>query len=315
MRLILVLFLWLFLFILNHKYKLKINSCKKEIRIEEDKYKNCYISEENKKLKVMHIVITRFLLKTPNFSIYFNKLILTEKYIQNGIRVLKKYLIPSLENQICKNFTWVLMVGDQVNSTYVTSLIGFNFKFKSVIIYYKDFENYINDISKNLDVLISTRIDYDDIIYNDAVNDVRKSIDINKPLLLYGYKRGYVYLEKENIYFEVNINYKNNGALAIFLSLITVLNKVNKTLTIFNIGDHRYMRNTLLKNYKKYGLNELNYEPVIFDERESKYVYVRQNYSHSFGNRYKFRGKKVIFDLDKFYGKKDKFKKKININN
>ena len=44
----------------------------------------------------------------------------------------------------------------------------------------KDFKNYVRNKSKGHDVLITTRIDYDDIIYYDAVNDVRKIILIIK---------------------------------------------------------------------------------------------------------------------------------------
>ena len=107
----------------------------------------------------------------------FQKKIFKEYYILNGIRVMKKYLFPSLENQSCQNFTWILMLGNKANITYVKSLLNFNNSFEKKIIYERDIKNYIRNITKDFDVLITTRIDYDDIIYFDAVNDIRKAIN------------------------------------------------------------------------------------------------------------------------------------------
>ena len=63
---------------------------------------------------------------------------------------------------------------------------------------------YIRNRTKGYDVLITTRIDYDDEIYYDAVNDVRKQININKPILLYGYNRGVSFYESNRKYYEFN---------------------------------------------------------------------------------------------------------------
>ena len=123
----------------------------------------------------------------------FSKKIYREDYILNGIRVMKKYLFPSLENQSCKQFIWVLNVGDKANITYLKSLINFNSLFEKKVIYQKDLKEYIRNITKEYNILITTRIDYDDRIYYDAVNDVRKAININKPLILYGYNSGVHY--------------------------------------------------------------------------------------------------------------------------
>ena len=63
-------------------------------------------------------------------------------------------------------------------------------------------KNYIKNITKGLDVLITTRIDYADIIYYDATNDVRKLINMNKPMTLHGYNRGVIYLESQRKYYD-----------------------------------------------------------------------------------------------------------------
>ena len=266
-------------------------------------YKKCYLSLGNSSIKIIHLIITRFSIEFYNKE--FSKKIYREDYIQNGIRVLKKYLFPSLENQSCKNFTWILILGKKVNITYIKSILNFNYSFESKIIYKKYFKNYVRNITKGFDVLISTRIDYDDRIYYDAVNDVRKAININKPMILYGYNRGVYYFELNKKYYDFYKTFKNNGVMSIFISLITVLNKVNDTYTVYDLGNHVCIRKTLLLKYKSYGIKELNYEPAIFDRGNPKFVWVRQNYSgtYKFSIQILKRLKENNFNLSKFYGK------------
>ena len=66
-------------------------------------------------------------------------------YIKNGIRVLKKYLFPSLNAQSCKDFILILTLGDDANMTYVKSHIDLNNSFVSIIIYRKDLKSYIKN--------------------------------------------------------------------------------------------------------------------------------------------------------------------------
>ena len=268
-----------------------------------NEYMKCYLSSDNSKKRIIHLIMTRFSIPI-SFLHNFKRIIYTKKYILNGIRVMKKYLIPSLEKQSCKNFTWILITGNEINITFVKSLINFNNSFKKDIIFLKDVKNYVRNITKGFDVLITTRIDYDDRIYYDAVNDVRKVININKPVILHGYNRGVYYFEFNGKYYDLYETYRNKGAMSIFISLITVLNKVNDTITIFNLGNHARARKKLLQKYKSFGIKELNYEPGIFDSGDPKFVWVRQKYSG-----YYFRTKKelkrlkpIIFNLSNFYG-------------
>ena len=227
------------------------------------------------------------------------------KFILNGIRVMKTYLLPSLENQSCKNFSWILMLGDKANITLIKSFFNFSNTFSKKIIYQKDLKNYIRNRSKDINVLITTRIDYDDRIYYDAVNDVRKAININRPLVVYGYNRGMFYFENEDKYYEFYTTFNNQGVMSIFISLITILNKVNDIYTVYDMGNHVYIRKYILERYKSFGIKELNYEPAIFDYGEPKFIYVRQNYSDSY-NRTRLipkTHKEKNISLIKFYGK------------
>ena len=268
-----------------------------------DKYKKCYLPLDESNMKIIHLIITRFLLE---FFILndFPKKLYNEKYIPNAIRVMKKYLFPSLENQSCKDFIWILLLGNKANITYIKSLFNFNFSFKISVIYKKEFKKYLKNITKGFNILITTRYDYDDRIYYDAVNDVRKSININKPMLLFGYNRGLYYFEKNDKYYEYYYNFKNKGVMSIFISLVVVLNKVNDTYTIYDLGDHRYIKKELKKKYKSFGIKKMNYDPSVFDSGSPKFVWVRQNYSGYYKETEKVinNSKAINFNLNKFYG-------------
>jgi hypothetical protein len=286
----------------------KINKTRKNIYNESYYFTNnslekCYVSPFETDINIKHIIITRFLIQFYDQYGYPKKLS-DKNYIPNGIRVMKKYLLPSLENQSCKNFIWILLIGNNANKSLVQSLLNINYSFETKIIYKKNFKKYLMNISQGFDVLITTRIDYDDCIYYDAVNDVRKAVNINKPFLLYGYNTGVYYFESEDKYYLYN--YKNDkGVWSIFISLIIVLNKVNDIYSIYDLGDHSFIKEKILKSFQSYGIKTLNYEPTIFDSGDPKFIYVRQNYSGSYDYTKKIHKKLKAhyFNLSKFFGK------------
>ena len=92
------------------------------------------------------------------------------------------------------------MLGNKADITLVKSLLKFNNSFEKEVLYENDVKPYIRNRTKGYDVLITTRIDYDDEIYYDAVNDVRKQININKPILFLDIIEGYLFMNQiENI--------------------------------------------------------------------------------------------------------------------
>ena len=93
--------------------------------------------------------------------------------------------------------------------------------------------------------------------------------------------------------------------MSVFVSLIVILNKVNDTYNIFDLGTHILVRARLKENYRSFGINELNYEPSLFEKGDMKFIWVRQNYSGIFN--YSMSIKKTLkeynLNLSKFYGK------------
>lgn len=264
-------------------------------------FNKCYLPQDNLALKIVHIIITRFMIE---FLSEFNIKIYQEDYIKNGIRVMQKYLLPSLEHQSCKNFTWVLLLGNKSNISFIKSLLNFNLSFESRIILVKDQKKFMRNITKDSYVFITTRIDYDDQIYYDAVNDIRKAINFYKPMLLLGYNRGLYYFEFEDKYYDFYCDYGNKGAMSIFESLIIIINKVNDIYSIYDMGAHYEIRKKLLENYKLYGIKKLDYDPAVFDSGDPKFIWVRQKYSGTYNDTILIKKnlKEIKFNLSKFYG-------------
>ena len=142
--------------------------------------------------------------------------------------------------------------------------------FEYEILYEKDFKNHVRNKSKGYNVLITTGIDYDHIIYYNAVNDVRK---MKKPIFLHGYHRGALYLESTGKYYGFYNNFNNQGAMPIFESIIASLNKFNDSYTIYDLGNHCFIKDNFTKSYKKFGLKELNYDYAFFDSGDPKFIY------------------------------------------
>ena len=266
-------------------------------RYKNNNYKeNCYISPTNPNLKIIHVITTRYFY---NIRENYTDVMKSEAYTQNGKRVLNKYLLPSLENQKCKDFIWVLMLGDEGDISFIKSNFIFHNSFKTEIIYDKDSKNYLRQISKGYDVLITTRIDYDDVIYYDAVNNVRKEIDINKPVLVHGYVKGYYYFESNDKYYNFYDPFCGTGVMSVFASLIIILNKVNDTYSVNEIGMHMNLKTDILKKYKSFGINELNYNPMVVDKDERRFIWVRQKFSGIFERTEKIKNNLTPVELNK----------------
>ena len=93
--------------------------------------------------------------------------------------------------------------------------------------------------------------------------------------------------------------------MSVFANLIIIIKKVNALYTIYDLGAHQYVRTNILKNYKKYGINELNYYPAIIDSGDPKFIWGSQKFSSGYNNTIKLqkRLKEYNFNISKFFGK------------
>ena len=129
-----------------------------------------------------HFIITQFNLR--NFPLSDNNDY--EKWVtwtRNRIQLFIEYCLPSVVNQSCKSFTWLLYF-DSDTPEEIRESLGFLRSYPFIdICYCHGFEgfneNYISGVTKRLSVsekwVITTRIDNDDCLHKDAVKTIQEN--------------------------------------------------------------------------------------------------------------------------------------------
>lgn len=103
-----------------------------------------------------HLVITRF--KYPNLE-----------EVEKRVELTNKTLVPNLQNQSCKNFTWVLII-NSAHKQYLKEALNYPF------IAFDNFESCFKYIQEN-DVLIQSSIDSDEIISNVYIQLIQETAE------------------------------------------------------------------------------------------------------------------------------------------
>ena len=172
-------------------------------------------------MKVKHIVMTRWW-KIPN---KVESTILDDHCLNERLLLLKNNLLVSLNNQTNQDFEFILCMHPKHKSSQVERvqnvMDSFRTKFPCKIKIHDDsLENYVSSIWKENDVVIQTRIDDDDFVNKNAVQDCRDLIENTKfNLILCGYQYGYKYFKGTNVLYPMKKGYLN-GHMSIFQSII-----------------------------------------------------------------------------------------------
>lgn len=138
-----------------------------------------------------HFIITQFNLRNfpqSNNNDYESWL----KWTRNRIELFREYCLPSIINQSCKTFNWLLYFDTDTPeefNAFVNELRSYSF----IDIYYckgiEDFNvNYIMEVKKRIERsikwIVTTRIDNDDCLHRDAIKIIQESfVERNKFLI------------------------------------------------------------------------------------------------------------------------------------
>jgi hypothetical protein len=245
---------------------------------------------------IKHLIITRFL---NDSKMRLGNSLLNPEVINYRMQLMIKYLYTSLNNQSNLNFTHVILIHDELPDEYIKKLYNIPTKFDKIIIKKNELSNIIKPLYDECDFLITSRIDDDDMIYFNAVDDVQKIINENTTIKIYGYQNGCTMIDGSNELYSFKKT-TNSGMIAILLSLIINTKKVNP-LTIYGLGNHTKIKNKILENYSKFGIDKL---PTDFWHPNltinPAWIYVRHKKSDSGGgHRTKI---KMNVDVKKIFG-------------
>lgn len=196
-----------------------------------------------------HFIITRF------FSYPFGRSkeemlsFLDDKRLEDGFEILKKHFIKTIENQINRNFEIIILIYDNLPMSSVEFLNEIKCDNKITILHMKDLDEYVNGVSDG-DIVITTRLDYDDFIHKNCVDDVQKIAANTECMKLYGLNNGCSMADDEICYYH-HPNYVNVcGFFSCFETLIVNTSVYKSPITIYTLGEHSHVFKEI-KNFNK----------------------------------------------------------------
>lgn len=172
-----------------------------------------------------HFVITRFniranygcKLKNPENN-PMNR-ILDEDYLEERFNIFERYTLKSMKEQINQNFTWIILFHKRTPSKYKEKIIKLKEEFNFKDIYFDDdekfvFSEYVDNGNIGDEYFITTRIDNDDMLANDYIEQIQQYANTNLHECVLSFEQGKKYDLKTKK--EYNFKRKDNH----FLSMI-----------------------------------------------------------------------------------------------
>lgn len=163
-----------------------------------------------------HFLITRFNLRNPKWDVTKNnESLLNDDWMSNRMWLFENFCLPSVINQTNKNFTWLLYFDTTTSDNFKKLITEITQNYTNIKVFYIDgmpnFKNeiqeYISENTKNASYLITSRIDNDDCIHKNFIEEVQKKFrnqDYQAIDIIQGYslqvEPNYILGKKEHIF-------------------------------------------------------------------------------------------------------------------
>ena len=172
-----------------------------------------------------HFVITLF-----NLRIWVtdknNKDTDTQKWLEDRFELFNKYCLPSVNNQINKDFVWLCLFDDGTPSEYIERIKEYKSKCPQMVPCYFSVEDMKNGwvehlrniirgyLSENTEYIITTNVDNDDMIHQNMVSRIQEEFNKNKKTGIYSMLFGYQYFLSDQLLLKMRYPHSH------FLSLV-----------------------------------------------------------------------------------------------
>lgn len=163
-----------------------------------------------------HYLITRFNLKNPDWDVTKNnETLLTDEWMEDRMWLFENFCFPSVAAQTNKNFNWLIFFDTSTPEKYkkaIAELVSSRANIKAFYIngmpeFYPAIQQFISEDSKGSPYLITSRIDNDDCIHKNFIDEVQhkfKSQDYMAVDIIQGYslqvKPRFILGKKEHIF-------------------------------------------------------------------------------------------------------------------
>ena len=122
---------------------------------------------------------------------------LDDDWLRERVRLFKEYCFPSVVNQNCDQFHWIIWCHPDSPEWLQDELYEINKPHPWLWFIYGD--SYYQNISTNIDTLVTIRLDNDDMIHEDFVKTIHDHIEVFQksglPRQVYSFTKGYRYYD------------------------------------------------------------------------------------------------------------------------
>ena len=232
---------------------------------------------EDKKIK--HFILMRFFsFDDPNYphDIY------DPDFLSKQLVLAKNNAIPSLENQTNKNFNLAFIVNtkffDNPKYEFVFSTLKESTTLPLTFIKDNERPRLIEESLNDYDFVITSRMDFDDFIYKDAIEDTHSKVNECENILAYGYCRGYTYVCGE-LYGFIH-PYKRIGYHSVLGSVILKSSFAKNMPFIDAFGFNHGLAKNAIKSFVE--KNGIMFSENMFQQNTSTkaIIYFRHEFAH-----------------------------------
>lgn len=182
-----------------------------------------------------HLILTRFNVEVDGFETIENtwdKMFIDTEWLEGRFKLFEAYCLPSVKAQTSKNFSWLVFFHPDTPEEYKLRISNITDKFPQFKPIYIKSNNDIpqkiqDELKRNFsdkNWVITTRIDNDDIIAKDYIDNIQKLFRPENKLILDFYK-GYI-LDHKNLEL-YKYDYQSNA----FISIIENSNNIKSVLS------------------------------------------------------------------------------------
>ena len=199
------------------------------------------ITGENHRI-LQHFILTRF-----NLHLWrkdkSGSAVRTREWLENRFGLFEKYCLPSVSNQTCKNFEWIVLFDSKTPERYRRRIGDYQLQCPQFVPVFVDPDDgrffakvFRSTVRARMDAerVITTYLDNDDALDIHFVEDLQKrASDLADGVFVF-YTNGYQFFSEFGLL--LRINYRKNH----FVSVIEA--GVPETMkTIFGFGSHYYI--------------------------------------------------------------------------
>ena len=146
-----------------------------------------------------HLLITRFNLKNSDWKFTKNNdNLLDDKWMTERMELFQNFCLPSAVNQTNKNFKWLIYFDNSTSDFFKNEIQKIIQNHSNILVFYiegmPEFNSsilkYISENTKDKPYLITSRIDNDDCIHKDFINEVQQKFN-NQDFMAFDFIKGY----------------------------------------------------------------------------------------------------------------------------